>query len=285
MTNPHTNRTKKAKNMDEFLDKYGNGYTESQKDNMRRKDAIARKAYESKLAREYYTSPKFAKDVTAAAGALSSLTTTLCNIFFSTSKNVVRIIRQSYASIVEAGKVLFINPDNYAFGDRMEAVVKILATGASVVVGAIVSDALGKTPIGAIPALGDVVKSFCGAFVTGILSCTLLYFIDGNEMMQRLFCVLNSLHTIETEINYYRQQAEYFERYAAELMNIDLGQFKKETMLYRNVANKIEGAKTEGELNGILRQAVKDLGIAIPWKGNGSFDEFMGDKTAHLVFE
>lgn len=356
VTNPHTNRTKKAKNMDEFLGKYGNGYTESQKDNMRRKDAIARKAYESKLAREYYTSPKFAKDVTAAAGtvgmrmgarqalgfifteiwftvkeefqnirgefnlgeflsalghgikrgferakekyaelfsqffggaaagALSSLTTTLCNIFFSTSKNVVRIIRQSYASIVEAGKVLFINPDNYAFGDRMEAVVKILATGASVVVGAIVSDALGKTPIGAIPALGDVVKSFCGAFVTGILSCTLLYFIDGNEMMQRLFCVLNSLHTIETEINYYRQQAEYFERYAAELMNIDLGQFKKETMLYRNVANKIEGAKTEGELNGILRQAVKDLGIAIPWKGNGSFDEFMGDKTAHLVF-
>lgn len=356
VTNPHTNRTKKAVSMDKFLEKYGDEYTEGQKANMRRRDAVARKAYESKLAREYYTSPKFAKDMTAAAGtvgmqmgarqalgfvfaemwfavkeefqnirgefslggflkalghgikrgfgrakekyaelfsrffggaaagALSSLTTTLCNIFFTTSKNAVRVIRQSYASVVEAGKVLFLNPDNYAFGDRMKATVKILATGASVVVGVIVSDAIGKTPIGAIPVLGDVVQAFCGAFVTGIMSCTLLYFMDRNEMMQRLFSVLNSLHTIETELNYYRQQADYFERYAAELMGIDLEQFQKETRLYGTVANQIEGAKTEGELNGILRQAVKDLGIAIPWEGHGSFDDFMGDKTAHLVF-
>ena len=34
-------------------------------------------------------------------GILASLTTTLCNIFFTTAKNVVRIIRQSWASLVE----------------------------------------------------------------------------------------------------------------------------------------------------------------------------------------
>ncbi len=220
----------------------------------------------------------------AVAGALSSLTTTLCNIFFTTAKNTVKIIRQSYASLVEAGKILFINPDNYTFGERMRAVVKALATGASVVTGVIVSEALSKTPVSAIPVVGDVVQSFCGAFVTGIMSCTLLYFFDRNELMQRLFQVIDNIHTVETEVAYFRQQAMYFERYAAELMNIDLGEFKKETVLYRSVAKKLEAAQTEQELNSILRQALQDLGISLPWQDGRSFDEFMGDKNARLLF-
>lgn len=324
---------------------------------MKQADEKARKAYETKLAKEYYTSKKFAKDLALAAGnqsirmgtrqalgfvfaeiwftvkeefenlegdfnlgeflktlgcgikngferakekyselfsrflngaisgALGSLTTTLCNIFFTTAKNVVRIIRQSYTSIVEAGKVLFINPQNYAFGDRMRAVVKILATGAGVVIGTIVSEAIEQTPIGKIPVFGDVIQAFCGTFIGGIISCTFLYFIDRSELSQRLFRVLNGLHTIETEINYYRQQADYFERYAAELMNIDLEQFRKETALYETVATKLENAKTSEELNMVLKQAFHDLGMMMPWKDHRNFDEFMGDKNAHLVFE
>lgn len=357
-TNPHTNRTKKAASMDEFLDKYGDEYTEEQKVNMRQKDAVARKAYEAKLARAYYTSPKFAKDLTlaagnvgarmgvrqavgfvftemwfavkeefqkiqgpafdlgdflraignglkrgferakekyrelfskflggAAAGALASLTTTLCNIFFTTAKNVVRIIRQSYASLVEAGKVLFINPENYTFGDRMRAVAKILATGASVVVGVVVSDAVGNTGIKAIPVLCDIVPSFCGAFISGIMSCTLLYFLDRSELMNKLFHALDGLHTIETEINYYRQQADYFERYAAELEQIDLAQFKKEIAFYGQIAASLEAAETEQELNYVLKNALKTADILMPWNEYESFDQFMSDKNSHLVFE
>lgn len=358
VTNPHTNRTKKADSMEEFLSKHGEEYTEKQQENMRRKDAMARKFYETKLMRAYYTSPKFAKDMALAAGnvsarmgarqalgfvfaemwfavkaefqkiqgepfdlgdfliavgnglkrgyerakekykelfekflsgaiagALSSLTTTLCNIFFTTAKNVVRIIRQSYASLVEAAKVLFINPENYTFGERMRAVVKILATGASVVIGVVVSDAVGNTGIKAIPILCDVVPAFCGAFVSGIMSCTLLYLLDRSELMNKLFKFLDGLHTIETEIQYYRQQAEYFEKYAAELAQIDLLQFKKETAFYGQIAARLEGAGTEEELNAMLKDALKTAGIIIPWKGYESFDQFMGDKKARLVFE
>lgn len=221
----------------------------------------------------------------AISGALSSLTTTLCNVFFTTAKNVVRIIRQSYSSLVEAGKVLFINPENYTFGERMRAVVKILATGASVVVGVVVSDAVGNTGIKAIPVLCDVVPSFCGAFVTGIMSCTLLYFLDRSELMNKLFKFLDGLHTIETEIQYYRQQAEYFEKYAAELAQIDLAQLKKETAFYGQISEKIETAKTEEDLNRVLKDALERAGILMPWAGYESFEQFMGDKNAHLVFE
>ncbi|MDE7326091.1 MAG: hypothetical protein K2N63_07440 [Lachnospiraceae bacterium] len=324
---------------------------------MKQADANARKAYEAKLAKTYYTSKKFKKDLALAAGnqsikmgarqamgfvfaemwftvkeefetlegdfdfgkflitlgggikrgferakekyselfsrflggavsgALSSITTTLCNIFFTTAKNTVKIIRQSYTSIVEAGKVLFINPQNYTFGDRMRAVAKILATGASMVMGVIVSGAIAETPIGGIPVLGDVVPAFCGTFVGGIMSCTFLYFIDRSELSNRLFGVLNSLHTIETEINYYRQQADYFERYAAELMNIDLVKFRNETALYETIITNLENAQTDKELNIVLEQAFRDLGIMVPWKGYQNFSEFMGDKNARLVFE
>lgn len=154
----------------------------------------------------------------AVADALSSLTTTLCNIFFTTAKSAVRIIRQSYASIVQAMEVLFINPDNYEFGDRMRAVVKVLSIGASVTVGVLVSDAVARTPIGALGKTGDIVKEFCGAFATGIMSCTLLMYLDRSKITNQLVQKLNNIHTLETELNYYRRQAEYFEQYAAQLM-------------------------------------------------------------------
>ena len=49
VTNPRTNRTKKADSMDDFLNKYGDEYTEEQKAAMREKDRVARQAYEKKI--------------------------------------------------------------------------------------------------------------------------------------------------------------------------------------------------------------------------------------------
>lgn len=221
----------------------------------------------------------------AVAGAISSVTTTLCNIFFTTAKSTVRIIRQSYASLVEAGKILFINPECYTFGERMRAVAKILAAGASVVTGTVVSEAIGKTPIAAIPVLGDTVQAFCGAFVGGIMSCTLLYLFDHSETINKLVRSLDKIHTIETEVSYFRQQADYFERYAAELMQIDLDKFREEIALFHGISNRLENARTGDELNAALKNACREIGAAIPWQGYNSFDDFMHDKSARLVFE
>lgn len=219
----------------------------------------------------------------AVAGALSSVTTTLCNIFISTSKNVVRMIRQVYPSLVEAAKILFINPECYPFGERMRAVAKILATGASIVMGVSVSDVVEKTPIGTIPVVGEIVPVFCSVFVSGIMSCTLLYFLDRSPMINQLVKTLDKMHTIDTEVNYFRQYAEYFERYAAGLMAIDLDEFRRETTAYHNTAVDLENAKTEQEMNLILKNAYETLHLSLPWKGE--FDAFMQNKTQHLVFE
>lgn len=217
------------------------------------------------------------------AGIFSSITTTLCNIFFTTAKNTVKLIRQSYASLVEAAKVLFLNPDNFNFGDRLRAVLKIIATGASVVLGTVVSDAIAKTPIVGIPGVGEIVQTFCGTLVTGLMSCSLLYFFDRSELMNKLVNSLNKINTLSTEVNYFRQQAIYFEMYAAKLMEIDIEKFRKETSLYNSFAMELENIKDERVLNIKLKEIMNTIGIKIPWKGD--FDSFMSNKNNRLVFE
>ncbi|MFI3214866.1 MAG: hypothetical protein R3Y24_16255 [Eubacteriales bacterium] len=67
-TNPHTNRTKKANSMDDFLGKYGEEYSESQKETMRNCDSSARKKYNSAINQKYYTSSGFMKDTAKSVG-------------------------------------------------------------------------------------------------------------------------------------------------------------------------------------------------------------------------
>lgn len=221
----------------------------------------------------------------AVTGALSSITTTLCNIFFTTAKNTVRVIRQCYASLVEALKVLFINPDDYEFGDRMRAVVKILSVGASTVVGVLVNEAVAQVPIATLGITGDALPTFCGVFVTGIMSCTLLLYLDRSEKINQLVQSLNDIHIIETELNYFRRQAEYFEAYAAQLMQIDLERFKRETEAFCLIAEKINSVQSEAELNLVLKEIYTSRNLPLPWEGFTDFDTFMNNKSARLVFQ
>ena len=136
-----------------------------------------------------------------------------------------------------------------------------------------------------IPVLGDIVPSFCGAFISGIMSCTLLYFLDRSKLMNKLFHALDGMHFIEKEIDYYRRQADYFEQYAAELEKLDLDQLQKETAFYGHITESLEAAKTEQELNNALKKALETANILIPWRGFESFDQFMSDRNSRLVFE
>lgn len=213
------------------------------------------------------------------SGALASLTTTLCNIFFTTAKNIVRCIRQIYASVVEAGKILLFNPDNLMFGDRIKTASIVLATGASVLVGTAVGELIDKTPIATIPGVGTFVKTFCSSLVSGLLSCSLLIFLDRSKFMNDIFDLLNK---IPSEANNYKEIADELEIIAAKLSKIDIEQFKKEAFLYCSIALNMEKAETDEELNSILLKAYKEFNINIPWEGD--FDSFMGNRNNRLVF-
>lgn len=217
----------------------------------------------------------------ALAGFLSSVTTTLCNIFFTTSKNIVRILRQTWVSIVDAVKILFINPDNLLFGDRMLAATKVIATGASVAVGVLVSEAISKTAIGAFPVVGEIVQTFCGTFVTGIMSCTLLYFLDTSSLVKKIVAGLN---TFKTSLTAYSERLQeeiaYLESYAAKLMNMDLEKFKEETTCMNNMVKEIDVTMDDDTLISNLKNIFKKMGWKPIYDNYDSFDDYMNDKNA-----
>lgn len=219
----------------------------------------------------------------AFAGAMASLATTISNIFFTTAENVVRIIRETWVSLVEAIKILFINPDNLLFGERLRATSKIIATGASVVAGVLVSEALEGTPVGAIPVVGEIITTFCGTLVTGIMSCSLLYFLDNSELANKLVSFFDGIPSISAEVNYFIKQAKLFEEYAAELLKIDIQKFKREVEIYEDAVKKINDKMSEEELNLFLKATFENLDIKLPWKS--SFSEFMDNSENRLVFE
>ena len=144
----------------------------------------------------------------------------------------------------------------------MRAAAKILATGASVVVGVLVNEAVSK--IVTLPVVGEIVPAFCGAFISGIMSCTMLTFLDRSELVNKLMASLNNLRSIEDDINYYKEQAAYFERYAAELEKIDLDAFRKETAIYNRIADQIASIQSEEDLNQALKKAYEMCGLSLP---------------------
>ena len=213
------------------------------------------------------------------SGALASLTTTLCNIFFTTAKNLVRYIRQIYASVVQAGRVLLFNPQNQMLGDRIKTTTVILASGASVLAGTAVGSLIAETPVGANPVVGPIVTTFCSSMVSGLLSCTLLVFLDRSKFINELVDKMNS---IPSDANNYKEIADAMEILAAKLARIDIERFREDTERFAVIATEVLESENEDQVNAILYNAYDKLGIRIPWKGD--FDSFMGDRNNRLVF-
>ena len=217
----------------------------------------------------------------AVSGALSSITTTVCNIFFTTAKNFVKILRQCWVSLCEAAKVLFINPDHLPFSEKLRSVAKILATGASVVVGTMVGEAIGKF-VGAIPVAGECVTVFCSSLVTGLLSCTLLYYLDRSDVFRRV----QELFTTQADITLeqMKERAEALRMVYARLMELDIDKFKAECEKFNNLIDSLTVVRDNPfELERRLDKAISSFGLKHMIGGHETVRDFMMDPDAELV--
>lgn len=214
------------------------------------------------------------------AGAMASVTTTLINIFITTDKNTVRYIRQASASIVQAGNILLINPNNLLVGDQLKAATITLATGASVIAGTAVGNLIEKTPIYSIPEVGQFVQTFCSVLVSGLLSCTLLIMLDRSKFVNRVVAEMNKYQDASRS---YIMLAEDFAHIAAELEGYDIRQFHIEVAQYGDITSRIEAAMDEEELETLMVSVYIAFGIDLPW-GN-DIDSFIGNPTNILVFK
>ncbi len=213
------------------------------------------------------------------AGSLASLTTTICNIFFDINEKTIHNLRQVYAAIVQAANVLLFNPNDLLLGDRIEAATVILGTGASVLAGSLVSDAIAKTPIGADPGVGTPIRVFCSSMVSGLISCTMLLCLDRSKFINKTITALNQYLTDDQS---FCLIAAYFEAYASQIAEFDIEAFHRDTECFQNIADEIYMADDEDELHEVLIGAYEALSLPLPWVGD--FDEFMSDSNNRLVF-
>ena len=169
-------------------------------------------------------------------------------------------------------------------GERVRAGAKVFAAGASIVAGQMVSELVAKTPLGGLGTLGEIVQTFCGTLVTGVLSCTLLRILDRNSSIRKIVDVLNTIPTVDDVVRYYLQLSVVLEDYCAKLQEIDVDGFAKEIERIGKAVDELFESDDEQQTEAVLLKIYKVEGYPIPW-GEGAFDTFMANPEEKLVFE
>lgn len=105
----------------------------------------------------------------------------------------------------------------------------------------------------------------------------------GSMMGSYLYRFMTNSTMVDKVVEDFRRQSKIFAQYAAELFQIDLEAFQNTVAQYSEIVDRVCEARDEKELNRMLRNTHEMLGISLPWKDE--FNDFMQDKSQHLVFE
>lgn len=219
----------------------------------------------------------------ALAGILSSITSTIINIFFTTAKFVGRILRTSWASIVEAIKIIVLNPDNLGYGEQIKAVSKIIVTCVSVICGELIQEAISKA-IPPIPIISEILPIFMGTMITGIMTVSFIYFIDNSATVKKIVEFLNQFTgKIELTLEYYKEANRVLNAYVAKLVSIDIEAFENEIESIHEINIMLSNTTDSNEFSDILYKILDQRGLKLQFNNFEEFDEFMNDKDSVLI--
>ena len=88
---------------------------------------------------------------------------------------------------------------------------------------------------------------------------------------------------LQKQLDAYIRINEALTLYLSQLEQIDLELFQNEAEQYRQMLIKMKNINSEDELNTLLRDEYKSLGIQLPYSGD--FDAFMEDSSSVLEFK
>ena len=213
------------------------------------------------------------------SGILASVSTTIINIFFTTSAHAGRIIRQSWASVVEATSIVFFGDRDQYMCDRITSAAKVIAAGASAIVGMEVQDKVEQALVPVImpKELKSVVAVFAGSLCTGLLSVTLLFYIDNDPFAKALDY---SYGANKRQLELQRME---FQEYCAKLQNIDVKKLRNEICCVNQALDALESAESQTQINEILCSTVEAMGLPAVF-GESTLDDKMSDPNWVLTF-
>ena len=113
------------------------------------------------------------------SGVFSNLVTILINAFFTTAKNIVRLIREGFFSIVKAVKLLINPPAGMSKAQAFHEAGKIVIGALAVSVGILLEEGISTLPpmamIRSIPVVGELLYSIVFGFMIGIVTSLALW--------------------------------------------------------------------------------------------------------------
>lgn len=194
------------------------------------------------------------------AGALSSATTTLFNIFFTTQTLVIKLIRESWSYIVKALKLLIFNPDKLSLGELCKAIIGISNLAVSTVLGVYVYSAL--TPLLSFP-LGAELASFLSALTTGVLTVSLNYFILFSPIAQKIWKWVDSAEPYQGELKQFQEINKELDRYLIELSSLEFNFDIDELHSFKTALTSVN---SEIEKSIILQAEIERRNIDLPFQ-------------------
>lgn len=220
------------------------------------------------------------------AGILSSVSTFIINFFTGTAKHVVKMIREFWGSITEVFDLLVFNRNNLPPGKLMHAISMIIVMAASVIAGTLVAERLESAGIGDIPGIGEALVIFLSGLTTGIISISLVYFIDHSKEVQKLVQFLDTFaDQLELKKQHYAQLNEKLKQKVSELAQLPIEQLNMQLASVASMTEQMKLAATDDEVNLIVTKTMKEMGLQLPYEDREGLKQLMKNKSAVLHFE
>lgn len=194
------------------------------------------------------------------AGVLASATTTMFNIFATTQKAIIKIIREVWGQLVKAIKLIIFNPDKLSFVDLCQAVVSVLSVGAATVVGSMAYAQL--LPICNFP-FGSELAAFVGAMVTGVVTLGLNYFLLYSIVAKKIWVFVESIMPHAGEVKKFQVINDELDRYLIELSRLE---FNLDVDELEEFSQKLDECNNEMKIGMLLKEEVTKRGIELPYE-------------------
>ena len=194
-------------------------------------------------------------------GIFASLSTTVLNIFLTTTKLWGKIIRESWLNLIKIMKMAFFNPENLSTGELTKATFKILSASIGLIIGMLIHESLAA--LNSLP-LGSLVVDFVSALTSGIVILTLNYFIEQSEIMQNFWAYLDRIKTkYEKVLNNFKEINKELDHYILELTQLEFGLKIDEISKF---TEQLTNSNSELERNILLKQEIEKQEIKLPFE-------------------
>lgn len=194
-------------------------------------------------------------------GVLASISTTIINIFFTTSKLIGKLIRESWQNLVQVAKLMFFNPDNLSNGQLFKEITRIILASIATIVGVVVNQHLAT--LFTFP-LGSELATFLSALLTGVLMIGCAYFIDYSPIMQKVWGFLDKLKNEYDSVLEHLQQANAkLDAYLLELTKLEFNLSPQELQSF---SDSLAICADEYQKSVVIQKEIQKRNITLPFE-------------------